>query len=137
MARAVIESVDSLTMRSNAPTIRWTPAHVGFEGNEQADRMAKAAAEGRGEMAELAYLREASLSHLTRKTTETRSEATSEWIQGHVGQRRRCRPPKGGKLRKTLSRTRKELAGRFYQLLSGHAATAEHLMRVSQARSSL
>ena len=38
-------------------------------------------------------------------------------------------------MRKDLNRTRKELASRFYQLLSGHAATAEHLRRVGQARS--
>ena len=45
--------------------------------------------------------------------------------------------PKGGKLRKALARTGEELARRFYQLLSGHAATAEHLMRVGQAQSNL
>ena len=32
----------------------------------------------------------------------------------------------------TLARTRKGLAGRFYQLLSGHAAAAEHLMQVGK-----
>ena len=36
-------------------------------------------------------------------------------------------------MRKALNRTRKELASRFYQLLSGHAAVAEHLVRVGQA----
>ena len=38
-------------------------------------------------------------------------------------------------MRKDLNGTRKELAGRFYQLLSGHAATAEHLTRIGQAES--
>ena len=37
-------------------------------------------------------------------------------------------------MRKGLARVRKELAGRFYQLLSEHAATAEHLRRIGQAR---
>ena len=36
-------------------------------------------------------------------------------------------------MRKELGRCPKELAGRFYQLLSGHAAVAEHLVRVGQA----
>ena len=36
---------------------------------------------------------------------------------------------------KALTRTRKELAGQYYQLLSGHAATAKHLLRVGQASS--
>ena len=73
------------------------------------------------------------LSHLTRLTTEARSRATDEWIRSRLGRRRRYHPPKGGKLRKELAKTRKEVAGRFYQLLSGHAATAEHLRRVGQA----
>ena len=110
---------------------------MGVEGNEQADAAAKAAAEGEGERAEPAYLREASISHLTRETTEARSEATIEWISNHVGRRRRYRPPKGGRLRKALARTRKELEGRFYQLLSGHAAVADRLVRVGQAPSDL
>ena len=38
-------------------------------------------------------------------------------------------------MKKALARTRKELAGRFYQLLSGHAATAEHLLRIRQTPS--
>ena len=38
-------------------------------------------------------------------------------------------------MRKDLGKARKELAGRLYQLLSGHAATAEHLKRVGQADS--
>ena len=74
---------------------------------------------------------------LTRKTTEARSNATAEWIRSHTGRIRRYRTPKGSKMRKALSRTRKGLAGRFYQLLSGHAATAEHLSRVGQAQSDL
>ena len=118
---------DDLTSRDNTLSIHWTPAHMGVEGNEQADTVAKTAAQGRGERAGPVYLREASLSHLTRKTTEVRSRATTEWIRGHVGQGCRYHPPKGGNLRKALSRTRKELVGRFHQLLSEHAAMAEHL----------
>ena len=38
-------------------------------------------------------------------------------------------------MRKELNRTQKDLAGRFYQLLSGHAATAEHLVRIGQTDS--
>ena len=95
--------------------------------------MAKRAAEGREKRASPSYLSEASLAHLTRKTTEARSAATAERIRNHSGRRRRYRPPKGGRMRKALSRARKETASRFYQLLSGHAAVAEHLVRVNQA----
>ena len=38
-------------------------------------------------------------------------------------------------MRKELRGVRKELAGRYYQLLSGHAATATHLRRIGQAPS--
>ena len=95
--------------------------------------MARRAAEGEERRASPQYLGEASLSHLTRATTEARSTATAEWIRTRSGQRRRYRPPKGGKMRKDLNRTQKELASQFYQLLSGHAATAEHLVRIGQA----
>ena len=38
-------------------------------------------------------------------------------------------------MRRELGGVRKELAGRYYQLLSGHAATAPHLQRFGQAPS--
>ena len=93
------------------------------------------ATEEGGDRAEPSYLREASLSHLTLEVTETWSSATNTWIREHSGRRRRYRPPKGKKMRKALAKERKGRAGRFYQLLSGHAATGEHLMRVNQAES--
>ena len=115
--------------------MHWTSANVGAEENEHADALAKRAAGGEEGRVDLEYLGEASLSHLTRKTSEARSEATKEWILGHVRKERRYHPPPRGKLRKGPGKVRKELAGRFYQLLSGHAATATHLRRVDQAPS--
>ena len=114
LARAAIETVSSLTDRDSTITLRWTPAHRGVEGNEQADETARRAAEGNEGRAEPSYLLEASLAHLSRKTTETRANATEEWIRGNSGRKRRYRPPRGGKMSKALARARKELAGRFY-----------------------
>ena len=131
LAILAIETANTIIDRDNSITFRWTPAHAGVEGNERADGTARRAAEDRREMAPPEYLKEASLSHL-RTTTEARSAATAEWIRAHSGRRRRYRPPKGGKMRKALSKTRKEVASRFYQLLSGHAAVAEHLKRAGQ-----
>ena len=135
LARAVVTTVNKLYARGSSLTVRWTPAHAGVEGNEQADGAARHAAEEGGDRVGRSFLQEASFSHLMRKTTEARSQATSTWVRGHVGRRHRYRPPLGGSLRKGLARVRKELAGRFYQLLSGHAGTAELLRRVGQAPS--
>ena len=129
------EIEQSLSERANTIEIRWTPSHAGVVGNEKADATAKRAAEQLEERAEGSYLGEASLSYLRRVTTENRTKATADWIRERSGRQRRYRPPKGGKMRKALNKTRKELAGRYYQLLSGHAAVAEHLKRVGQMQS--
>ena len=119
-----IATAEAITQRGNSLVLRWTPSHKGIHGNERADRTARRAAEGKEGKAGHEYLREASLSHLTRVTTETRAKATAEWIRTHCGRHRRYHPPKGGKMRKELGKTPKEPAGRFYQLMTGHAATA-------------
>ena len=102
-----------ITERGNTLTLRWTPSHEGFTGNEQADQGAKAAVEGERDTADHSYLKQASLSHLTRITTETRTNATAEWIRNHSGRHQRYRPPKGGKMRKDLNRAPKEPAGQL------------------------
>lgn len=106
---------------------------MGVEGNEQADAMAKRAAEGEEGRADPGYFGEAGRSHLTGKTAEARARADSEWIRSHVRRERLYHPQPGRKLRKGLGKIRKELAGRFYPLLIGHAATAPHLRRIGQA----
>ena len=136
LAIRAIATAEYLRSRGNTVTLRWTPSHEGIGGNELADRTAKRAAEELEGRTSADYLREASLAHLSRTVTEARSEATAEWIRTRSGRNRRYRPPRGGKMRKDLGRARKELAGRFYQLMSGHAAVADHLRRVGQAESS-
>ena len=137
LARGSLAHVAELHGRGNTVTMRWTPSHAGVVGNEIADGAARSAAKDRLGSPNPEYLAEASLSHLRRVTTERRSEATATWIRDKVAARHRYRPPPGGKMRKALGRTRKELASRYYQLLSRHAATATHLTRFGQARSEL
>ena len=123
---AAIEVCDRILACGDQVTIRWILAHVGIEGNETADRYAKAAADRpapcQDEATTQGLIDEASLSYMTRTATEARSRATEERITDNVRAERRYRPPPGRGLRSQhLRNTRKELAGQFYQFLSGHA----------------
>ena len=135
MAIGAIEASRNIRSRGSDITIRWTPSHHGVTGNERADILARRAATGELSRADPSHLSEASLAHLTRKTTEARGLRTSRWIREHVGPKHRYRPPPGGRLRSELRVVRKELAGRYYQLLTGHAAVATHLKRIGQSAS--
>ena len=129
---AAIEAETRLAAAGNRLTIRWAPAHAGAEGNEVADQYARDAPTGRAPRERLLerYAEETSLAHMTRVATEARSKATTDWITEHVRPGRRYRPPPGRGVRRTqLRRVKKTLAGRYYQLLSGHAETGTHRHR--------
>ena len=89
LAIEAISTAEAVVRRGNIVSLRWTPSHEGVEGNERVDRMAKRAAEEEESRASPQFLREASLSHLTRVTTEARSAATAEWIRMRSGCQRR------------------------------------------------
>ena len=76
--------------------------------------------------AEPDFLDEAFLSYMARAATETRSQSTAEWISSRIGTRRYRPPPGRGLRRQHLRNVRKELAGRFYQFLSGHPAVGSY-----------
>ena len=117
------------------------PAHSKVAGNEQADSYAKAIASrsalhNDNHDVPDGLPTEASLSHMSRSATEARSCATAEWIDSHVHSTRRYRPPPGRGLRRQhLSNTKKELAGRYYQFLSGHGAIRSYLKRMKKVDS--
>ena len=79
-----------------------------------------------------ACLREASLAHIARKTTEAKTKGTRDWIRRHVKAERRHRPPKGGKIRKDLQKENKGVASRCFQLLRGHAAIGPYLAEMTK-----
>ena len=72
-------------------------------------------------------LRETSFAHTTRRAAEARYAGVAKWIGDHVKSKHHHTPPKGPKLCKELRHKRKALAGRYCQLLSGHAATGDYL----------
>lgn len=72
-----IEACVRLMSRGNAVTIRWTPAHVEVEGNEMADLYARGTAESELYAVGRAYMRETSLSRVTRLATEAGAGGTN------------------------------------------------------------
>ena len=127
-ARASIELTTRLISRSNEVLILWVPVHVGVEGNEVADGMAKEAAAGQiyGVPDQVRW--QASLPHLSRRASERRSEDTSRWIRDHFRPEQRYASPGGPGFRKrAMRRVRKLIAQRYYQLLLGHAVTGSFL----------
>ena len=130
-AVAAIEVCNRILTGGNQVTIRWVPYHIGIEGSEMADRYAKAAndrsAPCRDEATPRELIDEATLSHMTRGQ-----------VPGHggvdQGQRSRGAPlrllPGRSLRRQHLRNTRKGLAGRSYQFLSGHANIEPYLHRV-------
>ena len=93
LARPTIEVCSRIVSRDNEVTVLWVPAHVGIAGNQEADMLAKEAAEGRIHEVLDEYRWEASLSHLSRVVTENYPRATAQWVASHVRPERRYRPP--------------------------------------------
>ena len=128
---AAIESCFRVLSRDNEVSIWWAPAHRGALGNEKADEYAKAVAEGNrpGDAVPNDYRWETSLSHMARVVAEARSRMTAQWTADRIGDpRREYRLPPGRGLRgKLLRRTPKSVAGRYYQLLTEHAAIGPYL----------
>ena len=78
LARAIARFEEVMRERGCSLTIRWAPVHKGIEGNEIADTYAKWAADGYTDPMDKAYLREASLVHLVRETTEAKTQSTKD-----------------------------------------------------------
>ena len=65
---------------------------------------------------------------MTRVAAEARSRSTAQWITDCVGPQRKYKSPRvRGLRRKLICRAQKSVAGRFYQLLSGHAAISPYM----------
>jgi len=120
------------TLRRAVPDItieiRWCPAHEGVEGNEQADRWAKLAADEPDtpgvEWPEEARPR--SLANIRREISEKKWVEAREWAGGRTS-RKKYKMPKSQRPDGTVAGSTKRLAARFYQLKTGHCLTGEYL----------
>jgi ribonuclease HI len=108
--------------------IRWCPAHEGVEGNEQADKWAKLAADEPDtpgvEWPEEARPR--SLANIKREIAEKKWAEAREWAGGRTS-KKKYKMPRSQKPDSTVAGSTKRLAARFYQLKTGHCLTGEYL----------
>jgi len=108
---------------------RWVPEHTGIPGNEEADRQAHLAREGRrgGTVRERIYT---SVVNRTRRISAAKPAAKAEWetdkCSKHPGYRLEG---KAGSQRPIPMNSVKPVAARFYRLQSGHASVGMYLKR--------
>ena len=109
--------------------MRRLPGHNGIPGNEEADRQANLAREGRraGTVQERIYT---SAANRTRRTSKARAVAKAQWeadkCSKHCGYKLKG---KAGSKRPIPMTSVKSLAARFYRLKSGHALVGTYLER--------
>ena len=112
---------------SNEVTLRWIPAHCGYEGNELADQIAKRGSKNdSATMVKLPIPRCVCYAALRRKTKEN-------WVESF-----KQNPPKifkilwRNKFAKELTMMSKRDLRVATQILTGHAALNHHLSRVNR-----
>jgi len=128
IARRINRNAQALLAQGIKTEIHWVPVHSGIPWNEEADRQANIARQGRGVTAtERPYT---SAANTARRISEGRSAAKAEWEADKCGQHFGYRlKGKAGAKRPIPMTSVKSLAARFQRLKSGHAPTGVYLKR--------
>jgi ribonuclease HI len=136
LAREIIANAQELRDEGVEVTLQWVPSHIGIEGNERADKIAKEAAT---KPAPPGMDRYSSFSYITRQVKAQKRLETRDWLykatyKGEIKKRNRAYTlTESLELEPQISMIRKPLAKRFYQLKIGHAITASYLHRIKRS----
>ena len=136
LAIEIIAKAQLLRDEGAEVTLQWVPSHIGIEGNERADKIAKEAA---SKPIPPGVDRYSSFSYIMRQVKAQKRLETRNWLykvtyKGEIKKRNRAYTlTEPLELEPQVSTVRKPLAKRFYQLKIGHAITASYLHRIKRS----
>jgi len=140
LAKEIIRTAEKLSSKGVQIFIRWVPSHINIQGNEEADSLAKKAANQPKNILIDGY---SSFSYINRLVQKEKLKETRNWLlekqekrQKQLNQRFTLENDASLRVNKEIFATRKQLSNRFFQIKIGHAITASYLKRIKKSESS-